>query len=117
MKLAILLFGALITGLISLSTPATNIKGTWVMQSGQGSCSPTVIRISMDKGIWVGKVDIPEQQVYDKEVYDIRVNGDSVFINVSGSGNYIKAALKQGNSLEGDIIADNSRTAVQFVRK
>ena len=116
MKLAILLFGTFITGLISLSSPVKNIRGTWVMQTNPGMCSPTVIRIKMDEGVWVGKIDIPEQQVYDKEVYAITVKEDSVLIKVSRSGNYIKAVLESGNSLKGDIITENSRSAVQFVK-
>ena len=34
-------------------------------------CSPAVLHIKMHEGIWVGKIDIPEQQVYDKEIYAI----------------------------------------------
>jgi hypothetical protein len=117
MKTAILIFGAFITGLISLSTPITDIQGTWVMQHEQTTCGPTVIRINMDKGIWVGKVDIPEQQVYDQVIDDIRVDGDSVFIKVSENGNHIKAILKQANRMEGTLIADESEAAVQFTRK
>lgn len=117
MKLAILIFGVFITGIISISTPVANIKGTWVMQTGAGSCSPVVIRISMDEGTWVGKMDIPEQQVYDKEVDGIIVKGDSVFISVFKSGNSISAVLQNKQTLSGKLVTGSSESAVQFVKR
>lgn len=117
MKLAILLFTAFITGMITLSSPVQNIAGTWVMQAGAGNSSPVVIRISMEKGVWVGKMDIPEQQLYNKEVYAITVNGDSVQIDVSATGNRIKAQLQAGNRLTGTIITDTLQQPVQFVKR
>jgi len=117
MKLAILLFGAFITGIISLSAPVTNIKGTWVMQTGEGMCNPVVIRISMGEGTWVGKMDIPEQQVYDKEVDAIIVKDDSVFIGVSKSGNSIKAVLQNKHTLTGKLVTDSGEKAVEFIKR
>jgi len=117
MKLAILLFGTFITGMITLSAPVKNISGTWVIQSAPGTCSPAVIRISMDEGVWVGKMDIPEQQVYDKDVYAIAVDGDSMLISVSESGNSINAKLETDNSLKGTLVTDNSNTPVLLVKR
>jgi len=117
MKFAILIFGTFITGMITLSSPVKNITGTWVMQAGAGSCSPAVIRVSMEKGVWVGKMDIPEQQLYNKEVYAIQVNGDSVCIEVSASGNRINAQLKTNNNLAGTITTDTAQLPVQFIKR
>ena len=117
MKLAILLFGAFITGLISLSTPVKDISGTWRIKTVDGICSPTVIRISMKEGIWIGKMDIPEQAVYDKEVYAVSVKGDSVFINIAKSGNAIKTVLQGNNTLAGDLVTDSSISAVVLIKR
>lgn len=115
MKLAIVLAGAFITGLITISSPVKDIRGTWVMKSG--SCNPALIRISMQEGIWIGKMDIPEQQVYDKEVYAVVVKGDSVLINVSEAGNSIHAVLKGSSTLTGDLITDSGQTTVEFTKR
>ena len=87
------------------------------MKTGSASCSPTLIRISMQEGIWVGKIDIPEQQVYDKQLYAVVVKGDSVMIQVSESGNSIKAVLQSSSLLSGDLITDSSQTAIEFIKR
>jgi hypothetical protein len=116
MKLAILVFATFITGLITLSSPVSNIKGTWVMQSQNSSCSNNVLRIKMNEGIWVAKIDIPEQQVYDREVFDISAKKDSVFITVFKNGPTIKAALVNETTIAGELVSDGKADAVKLVR-
>ncbi|HMK05715.1 MAG TPA: hypothetical protein VK489_16045, partial [Ferruginibacter sp.] len=75
MKTAILLFAAIV-GVISFTGNDKDIRGTWSLQSRDGKCAKTILRINMGEGIWEGKLDIPEQEVYDKKVHSIRVSGD-----------------------------------------
>lgn len=116
MKLAILLFATFITGLVTLSSSVTNFKGTWIMESQTSSCSNNVLRIKMHEGIWVAKIDIPEQQVYDREVFDITTKNDSVFITVFKNGPIIKAALLNDTTITGQLLGDGKADAVKLVR-
>ena len=115
MKLAILLVSVVITGAITLfGADDKNISGTWIMQSKDNSCSPAVIRIKMDEGIWRGKLDMPEQELYDKDIYSIKVSGDSVFISVAKDSPVIKAVFVNDSTIAGELLSGGSRDAVQF---
>ena len=115
MKLAILFVSVVITGLITLTAADDkNISGTWVMQSKDNSCSPAVIRIKMGEGIWQGKLDIPEQELYDKAIYSIKVSGDSVFISVAKDSPVIKAVFVNDSTIAGELLSAGRRDAVQF---
>lgn len=116
MKFIVLLFSVVVTGVVTLLPGENNIGGTWVMDTGKNDCSPAVIRINMNKGIWEGFMDIPAERVFDKPVYSIVVNGDSVFIKVSKEGNSINAELVNGNILEGNLVTDAGRDAIKFTK-
>ena len=99
MKPIILLFAA-IFGLLTFSDNNKNIEGTWLLQTNDSLCSKTVIRIQMNEGIWEGKMDIPEQEIYDKEIWSIKVDKDNVLIT----------AFKNGSTISGKMINDSTIT-------
>jgi len=100
MKTVILLFAAIV-GVIGFTSNDKNIRGTWSLQSMDNSCSKTILRINMGEGIWEGKMDIPEQEVYDKKVHSIKLSGDSVFITVFRNGSTINAKMVNDSSMTG----------------
>lgn len=102
MKAFILLFCIVISGVIAISEADKDISGTWVMQQGHNGSNPPVFRITMNEGIWKGKADIPEQEIYDKPIHSIRVDGDSVFISVYKGGPVIKTRMVNPAALAGE---------------
>lgn len=119
MKPAVLLFAAFITGVITLSSSSSfkNIQGTWVMQSDNSPCSNNVLRIKMEEGIWAGKIDIPEQDIYDKEVFSIITKADSVFITVVKDGPVIKTAFVNDSTLTGELLVDGRPGFIKFLKQ
>lgn len=117
MKLIVLLCSAILTGLFAFFPAEKNISGTWVMQTNPGTSGPTIIRISMQEGVWEGKLDMPGQQVYDRGIHSIIANSDSVFIRVSKEGKLIKAALVNENTLAGQMLFEGISEPVQFSRQ
>lgn len=116
MKLAILLFAVFITGVITLSGSEANISGTWVMRQNKILSNLPVMRIEMNKGIWQGKIDIPEVEEYDRDIHSIRVVNDSVFITLFKNGTTIHAALVNDSTLTGEMSLDGSKDPVTFVK-
>lgn len=114
MKLAILIFGLFITGLITLTDSGANIGGTWVLQADKVLYSPPVMHIEMGEGIWQGKIDIPEQEIYNKEIHSIRVKQDSVFVTVYKDGPVINAALIKDSAIVGIMLSEGRTDKLRF---
>jgi hypothetical protein len=114
MKILILLSLAL-TGSIFLVPKQKNIEGTWILDTDGKKCEVTVIRIQMTEGHFAGRLDIPEQRVFDKPV-NIKVDKDSVQIVFDANGTcYVKAAITD-SSLIGTSVVSGEATAVRFYR-
>jgi hypothetical protein len=114
MKAVILFFGIVLTSIFAISKADKNISGTWVLQTTDSSCSQPVLRIQMGEGIWKGKLDIPCQEVYDKEVYSIIVKGDSVFITIYKDGPAIKARIVNNTAIAGEREQEGRVDAIAF---
>ncbi len=92
MKILILL-GVLATGSIFLMPKQKNIAGTWILDTQGKKCEAAVLRIQMEEGYFAGRLDIPEQQVYDKPV-SIQLRKDSIKILLDDKGScYIEASV------------------------
>lgn len=116
MKPFILLIGVTITSLFAIRTADKNISGTWIMKQGDNPDQPPVLHIEMGEGIWQGKLDIPEQEVYGRKIRSIRVDGDSVFITVYKNGSTIYARKINDSSIIG-IMKSDSRTDTVKLKK
>ncbi len=101
MKAIILLIGVVLTSALAVFRADKNISGTWIMQQGDSKTYPPVLRIRMGEGIWEGTIDLPEQQVYDRKLESIVVDGDSVFITVYKGGPAIAAKYSSDTSIRG----------------
>jgi len=114
MKALIILIGMIVTGVIAIATADKNISGTWLMQQGDSPAYPPVLRINMNEGIWEGKMDIPQQELYNKKVHSIRVKGDSVFITVYKNGSTIFARVINDTAITGVMQTEGRQDAVKF---
>lgn len=114
MKAFIILIGMIVTGVIAVATAGKNISGTWLMQQGDSADYPPVLRITMNEGIWEGKMDIPQQELYNKKVHSIRVKGDSVFITVYKNGSTIFARVINDTAITGVMQMEDRQDAVKF---
>jgi hypothetical protein len=52
MKTAILLFAAIV-GVISFTGNDKDIRGTWSLQTADGKCAKTILRINMGEGFMI----------------------------------------------------------------
>ena len=112
MKASILLFGITLTSILAISKADRNISGTWVMERGDSKTSPPVIRINMGEGIWEGRIDMPEQQVFDRKLQSVMVDGDSVFITIYKDGPVICAKMTDNKTISGCVQGETCKDAV-----
>ena len=112
MKPFILLISIAITSLVVMLTTGSNISGTWIMEQGDSAANPPVFRIKMGEGIWKGKMDMPVQQVYDRPLHSIKVDGDSVFITVYKDGPVIFAKKTGDGVISGMMKQEGSEDEV-----
>lgn len=116
MKPFILLISIALTSLFAIVSADTNINGTWVMEQGDSAANPPIFRIKMGEGIWQGTMDMPEQQVYNRKVHSIIVDGDSVFITVYKDGPVISAKMNSDGLISGTMKGE-SREDLVLLRK
>ncbi len=116
MKPFILLISIALTSLFAIVSADANIGGTWVMEQGDSATNPPVFRIKMGEGIWQGTMDMPEQQVYDRKLHSIIVDGDSLFITVYKDGPVISAKMT-GDGLISGKMKGESREDVVLLKK
>src|SRR5512138_2181715 len=112
MKLFILL-GALATGSIFLLPEQKNITGTWILDTEGKKSEATILRIQMAEGYFAGKLDIPEQQVYDQPV-SIQVKEDSIKILVDKNGSCFIEAVVNDSTLIGKSVVSGKSQSVKF---
>ena len=65
MKLLILIV-TLATGSAFFLPKQKDIAGTWVLDTTGKKCEPAVLHIQMAEGYFTGKLDMPDQQLYDR---------------------------------------------------
>ena len=116
MKPFILLISIALTSLFAIVSADANIGGTWVMEQGDSAANPPVFRIKMGEGIWQGTVDMPGQQIYDRKIHSISVDGDSLFITVYKDGPVISAKMTGDGFISG-MMKGESREDVVLLRK
>jgi hypothetical protein len=114
MKLLILL-GLLATGTLFLTPRQKNVTGTWVLDTKEKKCEAAVLRIQLAESYFSGKLDMPEQQVYDKPV-GVQVATDSIKIWLDSDKTcFIKAVIADSVFIGRSFIGNKSE-AVRFYR-
>ncbi len=117
MKALILLVGITVASIVAISGADKNITGTWVMEQGDSRTSPPVIRIKMGEGIWEGRIDMPEQEVYDRKLGSVVLQGDSVFITIYKDGPKISARLLDNVTISGSLKNENRGEMILLKKK
>ena len=84
MKLLILIV-MLVAGSAFLLPKQKDIAGTWVLDTTGKKCEPAVLRIQMAEGYFTGKLDMPDQQLYDRPV-TVQFNQDKIKILLDPKG-------------------------------
>ena len=114
MKLLILA-GVLATGTVFLVPKQKKIIGTWVLDAKEKKSEAAVLRIQMAEGYFTAKLDMPEQEVYDKPVA-LQVAKDSIKIWLDNKKTcFIKAAVNDSVFIGNSFVGDKSET-VKFCR-
>ncbi len=116
MKPFILLISVALTSLFALAPSDSNIGGTWIMEQGDSATNPPIFRIKMGEGIWQGTMDMPGQQLYDRKIHSIIVDGDSVFITVYKDGPVISAKMTGDGVISGTMKGESGEDAVLLRR-
>jgi hypothetical protein len=84
MKLLILIV-TLATGSAFFLPKQSDIEGTWVLDTTGKKCEAAILRIAMAEGYFTGKLDIPDQQLYDQLV-TIQFNQDKIKVLLDSKG-------------------------------
>src|SRR5580765_7675642 len=84
MKLLILIV-TLATGSAFFLPTQKDIAGTWVLDTTGKKCEPAVLHIQMAEGYFTGKLDMPDQQLYDRLV-TIQFDQDKIKILLDPKG-------------------------------
>jgi len=114
MKLFILI-GALATGTLLLVPKQKNITGTWVLDTKEKKCEAAVLRIELAEVYYAGRLDIPEQQVYDKPV-SIQIKKEKVKIWLDDKKTCFIEATISDSVLIGSSVVDHKWERVKFYR-
>jgi len=114
MKLLILL-AVLATGTVFFVPQQKNITGTWVLDTKEKKCEAAVLRIQLGEGYYVAKLDIPEQQVYDKPV-SIRIRKEKVKIWLDDNKACFIEATISDSILIGNSVVDHKSEPVKFYK-
>jgi hypothetical protein len=114
MKLLIL-FSALAAGTVFLVPNQKNITGTWVLDIKEKKCEAAVLRIQLAEGYYAAKLDIPDQQVYDKPV-SIQIKKEKVKVWLDDKKSCFIEATISDSVLIGSSIVNNKSKPIKFYR-
>ena len=115
MKLLILI-GVLATGTVFLMPKQKDIAGTWVLDTKERKWEAAVLRIQMAEGYFTGRLDIPEQEVYDKPVF-IQMKKDSIKIVLDNRQSCFIEAAVTDSVLSGKSVICGMARPVRFYRQ
>ena len=114
MKLLILVI-PLVIGSIILFPKQKDISGTWILDNTGKKFETTILHIQMAEGYYTGKLDIPDQELYDQPV-GIRLNKDRVKILLDEKGNCFIEGKISDSSLTGNVVVDGKPQPVRFTK-
>src|SRR4030095_392142 len=103
-----------ITGVLFFTTKTKNISGTWVLDA-ETNPTPPVLRIQMAEGYFAGRLDMPEQQVYDRPV-EVCVKKNKINIRLDKNGDCVIYGIFTDSTIEGRSIVNGRSETVRFWR-
>jgi len=114
MKLLILIV-SLATGSAFFLPRQNDIAGTWVLDTTGKKCEAAVLRITMGEGYFTGKLDIPDQQLYDQPV-TIQFNQDKIKVLLDPKGSCFIEGVVTDSLILGQSSVCGQMEPVKFYR-
>lgn len=114
MKLLILIV-ALATGSALVLPKQNDIKGTWVLDSTGNKCEPAVLRIQMAEGYFTGRLDMPDQHLYDQPV-TVQFNKDKIKVLLDPKGSCFIEGIVTDSLILGQSSVCGQMEPVKFYR-
>jgi hypothetical protein len=114
MKLLILIV-TLATGYTFFLPKQKDIAGTWVLDTTGKKCEPAVLHIQMAEGYFTGKLDMPDQQLYDRPV-TVQFNQDKIKILLDPKGSCFIEGTVTDSLILGRSVVCGKMEPVKFYR-
>lgn len=114
MKLLILI-ATLATGSALFLPKQNNVAGTWVLDTSGKKCEAAVLRIQMTEGYLTGKLDIPDQQLYDQPV-TVQFNQDKIKVLLDPKGSCFIEGIVTDSLILGQSDVCGQTEPVKFYR-
>jgi hypothetical protein len=111
----LLLIATLIAGTIFFLPTQKDISGTWLLDTSGKKCEGAVLRIQMEDGYFAGKLDIPEQEVYDRTVI-VQLKKDKIRILLDNRETCFIEGKVSDSVLEGRSFVNGKGQPVKFFR-
>jgi hypothetical protein len=111
----LLLAGMLATGSAVFLPKQNDISGTWVLDTSGKKCETAVLRVQMADGYFTGKLDMPDQQLYDQKVL-IQYNNDKIKILLDDKGSCFIEGIATDSLILGQSVIAEKIEPVKFVR-
>jgi hypothetical protein len=114
MKLLILIV-TLATGSTFFLPKQNDIAGTWVLDTTGKKCEAAVLHIQMAEGYFKGKLDIPDQQLYDEPV-TVQFNQDKIKVLLDPKGSCFIEGVVTDSLILGQSSVCGQMEPVKFYR-
>jgi len=114
MKLLILII-TLATGSAFFLPKPKDIEGTWILDTMGKKCEAAVLRIQMTQGYFTGRLDIPDQQLYDQAV-TIQFNQDKIKVLLDSKGSCFIEGVVTDSLILGQSSVCSQMEPVKFYR-
>src|SRR6185295_444537 len=114
MKILILIV-TLATGSAFFLPKQKDIEGTWVLDTSGKNCEAAVLRIQMAEGYLTGKLDIPDQQLYDQPV-TVQFNQDRIKVLLDPKGSCFIEGIVTDSLILGQSAVCGQMEPVKFYR-
>lgn len=105
----------LATGSAFLLPRQKDIEGTWVLDTTGKKCEAAVLRIQMAEGYFTGKLDIPDQQLYDQPV-TVQFNEEKIKIILDPRGSCFIEGIVTDSLIIGQSAVCGQMEPVRFYR-
>jgi hypothetical protein len=92
-----------------------DIEGTWVLDTTGKKCEAAVLRIQMAEGYFTGKLDIPDQQLYDQPV-TVQYNDEKIKILLDPKGSCFIEGIVTDSLILGQSAVCGQMEPVRFYR-
>jgi hypothetical protein len=111
----IIIIGVLLTGSIFLLPVQKDISGTWVLDTNEKETEMAILRLKTSEGYFTGRLDIPDQQLYDQPV-TIQLKNDRMKILLDNKGTCFIEATISDSLLTGTSVVSGKENPVSFHR-